>query len=319
MIFGLVGWINESYIAERVKYVWTVRPFLAANMWPYALTPAAEQALKPDPNNSFRECAPKQQDKDYCPDMIVVPAGSFKMGLPPTEFGYTSELPQHSVTIAKPFAVSKFELTFDEWDTCVNYGDCPENVSDFGRGQQPVTNVTWDDAQRYVAWLSKTTGKTYRLLSEAEYEYATRAGTTTAYPWGNHIGKNNANCQECGSQWDNEQTAPVGSFAGNGFGLYDMVGNVWGWAQDCYHHSYEVETPQGKVYAPADGTEWTTACRDARTRVVRGGSWGDVPDGLRSANRTWNTTGYHSYALGIRVGRTLSAGAGAIKVAPGVR
>ena len=122
--------------------------------------------------------------------MVVVPAGSFMMGSPPTEKGRnTNEGPQHNVTIAKPFAVSKFELTFDEWDTCVAYGDCPSASSDsgWGRGQQPVINVTWDDAQRYVAWLSKMTGKPYRLLSEAEYEYATRGGTQTAYPWGDDI------------------------------------------------------------------------------------------------------------------------------------
>lgn len=229
-------------------------------MWPYVLTPAAEQALKPDSNQNFRECAPKQQDKDYCPDMVVVPAGSFMMGSPATEQGHrTPEEPLHQVTIAKPFAVSKYELTFDEWDTCINYGDCPQGISDtgFGRGQQPVINVSWDDAQRYVAWLSKMTGKTYRLLSEAEYEYATRAGTTTAYPWGRwDIGKNNANCNGCGSKWDKQGTAPVGSFAPNRFGLYDMVGNVYGWTEDCSYNNYNG--------APTDGSAWIkdSNCKD---------------------------------------------------------
>ena len=129
---------------------------------------------------------------------------------------------------AKPFAVSKFEVTFDDWDACVAYGDCNPVVRDsgWGRGRQPVINVTWDDAQRYVAWLSRMTGRTYRLLSEAEWEYAARAGTQTAYSWGDEIGKGNANCHGCGSQWDRRQTAPVGSFAANAFGLYDMLGNV---------------------------------------------------------------------------------------------
>ena len=112
-----------------------------------------------------------------------------------------------------------------------------------------MINVSWDDAKAYVAWLSKKTGKTYRLLTEAEYEYATRAGTQTAYPWGNDIGENNANCRGCGSQWDGKQTAPVGSFSPNGFGLYDMVGNVGQWTEDCYHDSYNG--------APADGSAWT--------------------------------------------------------------
>src|SRR5215813_9517200 len=132
VIVGLVGWIEQSYIAAQWRWWRTDRPFLTANMWPYVLTPAAEQALKPDPNQSFRECAPKQQDKDYCPDMVVVPAGSFMMGSPETEQGHTkTEEPLHQVTIAKPFAVSKYELTFDEWDTCVNYGDCPQGIPRF--------------------------------------------------------------------------------------------------------------------------------------------------------------------------------------------
>jgi formylglycine-generating enzyme required for sulfatase activity len=268
-------------------------------MWPYVLTPAAEQALNPDPNQSFRECAPKQQDKDYCPDMVVVPAGSFMMGSPATDQGNTKiEEPLHQVTIAKAFAVSKYELTFDEWNTCVNYGDCPQGISDsdFGRGQQPVINVTWDDAQRYVAWLLKMTGKTYRLLSEAEYEYATRAGTTTAYPWGNDIGKNNANCNGCGSKWDNQRTAPVGSFAPNRFGLYDMVGNVFGWTEDCAYNSYNG--------APTDGSAWIDDS-NCKSRVVRGGSWNYSPDGLRSANRAGLTAAYRGSNLGFRLGRTL--------------
>jgi formylglycine-generating enzyme required for sulfatase activity len=305
MIVGLVGWIEQSYIKGQWTWYATDRPFMKANMWPYVLTPAAEQVLKPDPNQSFRECAPKQPDKDYCPDMVVVPAGSFLMGSPPSD-NQPTEQPQHPVTIAKPFAVSKYELTFDEWDTCVNYGDCPQGVSDgdFGRGQQPVINVTWDDAQHYVAWLSKTTGKTYRLLSEAEYEYATRAVTTTAatmteYPWGNDIKLNGtvmANCAGCGSKWDNSQTAPVGSFAPNKFGLHDMVGNVWEWAEDCVLGDYND--------APADGSAWIEG-GNCKGRTVRGGSWDTSPDNLRSALRGWYTTDVRYISLGFRLGRTL--------------
>jgi formylglycine-generating enzyme required for sulfatase activity len=302
VIVGLIGWIEQSYIKGQWTWYATDRPFLAANMWPYVLTPAAEQALKPDPNQSFRDCAPKQQDKDYCPDMVVIAAGSFMMGSPTTEQGHQKyEEPQHTVTIAKPFSVSKYGLTFDEWDTCVNYGDCPEGVSDssFGRGQQPVINVTWDDAQHYVAWLSKMTGKTYRLLSEAEYEYATRAGTQTAYPWGNDIKLNGtamANCNDCGSKWDNSQTAPVGSFAPNKFGLYDMVGNVLEWTEDCVHNNYEG--------APADGSAWIEG-GNCKRRIDRGGSWLKSPDALRSAVRSWNATDFRNYYLGVRVARTL--------------
>src|ERR1700730_2705438 len=279
----------------------TDRPFLAANMWPYLLTRAAEQALKPDPNQSFRECAPKQQDKDYCPDMVVVPAGSFMMGSPPTEKDrYSNEDPQHMVTIGKRFAVAKFALTFDEWDTCVAYGDCPQGVTDsgFGRGQRPVINVTWDDAQRYVAWFRKMTGKPYRLLTEAEYEYATRAGTQTAYPWGDDIGQNNANCNRCGSKWDGSQAAPVGSFEPNAFGLYDMVGNVFEWVEDCTHGKY--------VGAPTDGSAWIEG-GNCNAPVIRSGPWNEAPDSVRSANRNRGTTDVRSNNLGFRVARTLIA------------
>jgi formylglycine-generating enzyme required for sulfatase activity len=298
VISGLVAWINQTYIEEQVKYVWTERPFAAANIWPYVLKPAAEQALKGDPNKSFRECAPKQQDKDHCPDMVVIPAGSFMMGRPATKKGFANEVPQHTVTIAKPFAVSKFKLTFDEWDTCARYGDCRQDVKDFGfgRGQRPVIEVTWDDAHQYVAWLSKMTGEPYRLLTEAEHEYARRAGTTTAYPWGDDIGTNKANCDGCGSQWDKKQTAPVGSFAPNGFGLFDMVGNVWEWVEDCYHDNYDG--------APTDGSAWIEGS-DCKTGVVRGGSWFNPPEILYAAYRRRGSSVIRVDNLGFRVARTL--------------
>ena len=158
-------------------------------------------------------------------------------------------------------------------------------------------NLSWDDAKRYVAWLSRITGKPYRLLTGAEYEYATRAGTQTAYPWGNAIGTNNANCHACGSQWDARQTAPVGSFAPNGFGLYDMVGNVEEWMEDCYHESY--------VGAPTDGSAWIEGA-DCSNRIVRAGSWFFAPAFLRSAKRYWFTTDYRLNYLGFRVARTLT-------------
>ena len=152
--------------------------------------------------------------------------------------------------LAKPFAVSKFEVTFEQWEACVAVGACAHVPdSGMGRNTQPVINVSWDDVQRYVAWFSKMTGRPYRLLSEAEWEYAARAGTTTAYSWGGAIDENNANCKGCGSQWDDRQTAPVGSFAPNAFGLYDMRnGNVWEWVEDCFHDNYEG--------APKDGSPW---------------------------------------------------------------
>ena len=291
IIAGLVGWINQSYVAEQWRW-WTVtRPY----MWqirPYVLTAATERALKP--GVSFKECAKE------CPEMIVVPAGSFMMGSSAIELGgFSAEEPQHQVTITRPFAVSKFELTFADWDACVGSGGCngfrPSDQG-WGRGQQPVINVSWDDAQGYVAWLSLVTGKPYRLLSEAEYEYATRAGTTTAYPWGDNIGKSNANCAVCGSQFDNKQTAPVGTFVPNRFGLYDMVGNVFQWVEDCWHENYNG--------APTDGSAWLEGA-NCDGRVVRGGSWSSPPSDLRSAARYWISATGRTFGLGIRVGRTL--------------
>jgi formylglycine-generating enzyme required for sulfatase activity len=219
----------------------------------------------------------------------------------PVDQGHDNERPLHDVTIATPLAVSKFTLTFDEWDGCAAHGDCDPHVSasGFGRGRRPAINVSWDDAQIYVKWLSRITGKAYRLLSEAEYEYAARAGTQTTYPWGDDIELNDeamANCDGCDSQWDNKQTAPVGSFAANRFGLFDMAGNVWEWTEDCHHDNY-----QG---APSDGSPWTSG--DCRTRVVRGGSWLNRPGNLRSAIRDSDTTGARYSVLGFRVARTLT-------------
>jgi formylglycine-generating enzyme required for sulfatase activity len=304
IILGLIGIINQAYIKEQVHWYMTMRPYRVANVDPYVLTPERERALRP--GDSFRECA-----KD-CPEMVVVPAGEFTMGSPATEKGRWNEGPQHSVAIPRPFAVSKFEVTFADWDACVAVGGCPhENrASDggWGRGRQPVIGMSWDDAQAYVAWLSRMTGKTYRLLTETEWEYAARAGSQAAYSWGDEIGKGNANCNGCGSQWDNKRTAPVGSFAANAFGLHDMHGNVWEWVEDCEHENYNG--------APKDGSAWIEEGECGR-RVLRGGSWNSYPRGLRAARRDTYRTYMRGYQLGFRVGRTLSAGAGAITVAPG--
>ena len=262
-----------------------------SNIQSYILTAASERALKP--LDSFRECSSSK----YCPEMIVIPAGSFIMGSPASEIGrQPDEGPQHRVTITRPFAASKFDLTFDQWDACVAYGAC-EAVSDaaWGRGERPVIFVTWDGAQQYLAWLSKITGKRYRLLTELEYEYATRAGVLTAFPWGDEIGRNRANCDGCGSEFDDRQTAPVGSFAANGLVLYDTVGNVFKWTEDCYHDNYSG--------APTDGSAWTTG--DCSRRVARGGSWISNPVALRSAARGWGTIANRNSNLGFRVGRTL--------------
>ena len=240
------------------------------------------------PGRVFRDCPD-------CPEMVVVPAGSFMMG----SNAYSSEKPIHRVRIAKPFAVGKYEVTFAEWDACASDGGCggrrPAD-NGWGRDRRPVINVSWRDAKAYVRWLSRKTGKRYRLLSESEWEYATRAGTTTRYSWGDEVGHNRANCDGCGSRWDDKQTAPVGSFPANGFGLHDMHGNVWEWMEDCWNKSY--------AGAPADGSARTGG--DCGERVLRGGSWIGTPGNLRSAFRFWSSTGIRFNFIGFRVARTLT-------------
>jgi formylglycine-generating enzyme required for sulfatase activity len=256
------------------------------------------------PGDAFQECAKTFSDdrqdgkqvSKYCPEMVVIPAGSYKMG---------GERSSRIITIKTPLAVSRFTITFDQWDACVAGGGCESNPrpndQTWGRRSRPVINVDWRDAQNYVAWLNRMIGTdSYRLLSEAEWEYAGR-GVTSAqaphpnYPWGNNIGRGNANCDGCGSRWDNKQTAPVGSFKDNQFGLYDMAGNIWQWVEDCYQEHYDAE--------PTDGSAWTTP--DCDSRVVRGGSWEDYPVLLRSARRNWMTPISRDDDLGFRVGRTL--------------
>jgi formylglycine-generating enzyme required for sulfatase activity len=286
--------VTGMFVVLNERWFTMTRPY-EAEVRRHVLTAEGEQNLKP--GDSFKECA-----KD-CPEMVVVPAGEFIMGSPASERGRdNSEEPQHKVVFAGPFAVAKFDVTFRDWDTCVThpYPDlrCPSaSDSGYGRGPQPVINVTWDDAQNYVKWLSQMTGKPYyRLLSEAEFEYAARAWTQTAYPWGEEIGKNNANCRDCGSKWDNRQPSPVGSFAANRFGLYDMHGNVWQWTADCYHENYSG--------APQDGSAWVVGA-NCNQRVVRGGSWVDLSPTLRSAHRHRNSTDFRDTRLGFRVGRKI--------------
>jgi formylglycine-generating enzyme required for sulfatase activity len=286
---GLIGWINQSYIKDQLNWFMTMRPYMLANVRPFVLTEEVEHALKP--GASFRECA-----KD-CPQMVVVPAGRFTMGSPITETGrFANEGPQHEVIIALPFAVSKFDVTFADWDACVSVGGCPQTGdTGFGRGTRPVINVSWEDAQRYVAWFSKMTGQPYRLLTEAEWEYAARAGQTTAYPWGPEIGRGNTNCNGCGSNWDGRETAPVGTFQANAFGLDSVVGNAWQWVQDCYHEDYNG--------APTDGSAWIS--RDCTTHIVRGGSWYDGPRTVRLAYRVGDATINRNSSLSFRVARAL--------------
>ena len=242
---------------------------------------------KNPPGSVFRDC-------NRCPEMVVVPAGRFRMG---NDDGSRLEQPAHDVTIDYLFAGGKFEVTFAEWDACVTDGGCTHQPDDegWGRVTRPVINVSWNDTQEYVRWLSRETGKPYRLLSEAEWEYVARAGSTTKYPWGNDVGTSKANCDGCGSRWDAKSTAPVGSFEPNAFGLFDTAGNVLEWVEDCAFFYYEG--------APADGSARTN--RNCMGHIWRSGSWDLGPGAVRSTYRDGQRTGYRYYHLGFRVARTL--------------
>ncbi len=226
--------------------------------------------------------------------MALVPAGCFQMGS--NTSGQSDEQPQHQVCIPRAFGMGKHEVTFDEYDRFVTAtGAARPADQGWGRGTRPVINVSWEEARRYAQWLSSQTGKRFRLPSEAEWEYATRAGTSTEYWWGNAIGSNRANCDGCGSGFDNQKTAPVGSFEANPWGLHDVHGNVWEWVQDCYEPTYGG--------APTDGR-----ARDGggcSTRVLRGGSWFNIPSNLRSADRDMNAPDNRIFSNGFRLAQDL--------------
>jgi formylglycine-generating enzyme required for sulfatase activity len=181
------------------------------------------------------------------------------------------------------FAIGKYSVTFKEWDACVADGGCggyQPSDNGWGRGSRPVINVSWNDAQAFVQWLSRKSGHTYRLPTEAEWQIAARAGTTTDYYWGNDVGRNHANCDGCGSEWDNRKTSPVGSFKPNAFGLYDIVGNAWQWMDTC----------------------WKGNCAK---HMLCGGSWNHRPQDMRPDMCNWFDTGKRMRYLGFRVATTL--------------
>jgi formylglycine-generating enzyme required for sulfatase activity len=251
-----------------------------------ALTADQERALTAQ--QSFTECTD-------CPQMVVVKAGIFKMGSPDVEH-HKDEFPPHEVSIAQ-VAISQFELTFDQWDACVAHGDCRGDISaEWGRDQQPVINVTWQDAKHYVEWLSNVTGKPYRLLTEAEWEYAASTGKSTLYFFGN----DDAMLDQYSWYGVNAQNQahPVGSGKkANPFGLSDMYGNVAEWVEHCYHEGYRG--------APTDGSAWTTSA-DCSHRVVRGGYWLSRASSRRSTSRDWAHFDQGADSTGLRIARTLS-------------
>ena len=288
-VFAGLFWLGAQTYAERTgTAAETAMQELSAAAT--VLTTEQEKHVTETAGSEFRECAVA------CPLMVAVPAGKFSMGSPEDEVGRTEgEGPQHEVAIAEPFAVSKYEVTFDQWDACVAGGACPRVKDVWGRGIMPVINASWDDVKLYVAWLSRLTGKEYRLLTEAEWEYVARAGSKTPYAWGDESGSGNANCRGCGGT-STAQTVPVGSFRPNAFGLHDMEGNVWEWVEDIWHDSYEG--------APADGSAWLQS-DDATFRAIRGGSWNNATELVRAAIRFKRHREVQFDTLGVRVARTM--------------
>jgi formylglycine-generating enzyme required for sulfatase activity len=241
----------------------------------------------PKPGETFRDC-------DACPEMTVVPAGRFEMG---SGNHGAEERPVHEVAIPRDFGIGVYEVTAGEWDACVTDGACRQSPQADTGEKMPAANISWDDAQDYVTWLSAKTGEKYRLPSEAEWEYAARAGTATAYWWGDEGGKGSASCADCGNPWDGERASPAGSFAANPFGLFDVHGNVWEWVQDCWNPDYEGAT--------ADGSSRTSG--DCRARVLRGGGWSLGQEYLRSSRRTHYDHDVRYPLHGLRVARDLPA------------
>jgi formylglycine-generating enzyme required for sulfatase activity len=277
-VIVLGAWYNRSRLGDLAYWFVEVRP--------YVLSAEAERRMKP--GETFRECG-------HCPDMVAIPLNDFNMGSPATEPGHqSSEAAVHPVRIAKPLAVAKYETTFAEWGICVARGGCTMKSDErWGRGDRPVINVTWDDAQQYVAWLTRLTGKPYRLLSEAEWEYAARANSQGPYSFSD-------DAQLPAAAWyatnSGSHSNPVGHRLPNGFGLFDMYGNVAEWCADNWHERYGAG-------APRDGSVWTGG--DSSLRVVRGGAWYSLPGDLRSASRSNQAPNLPDNGIGFRVARTL--------------
>lgn len=263
---------GKDSIAPDLPRNWTTKVAIAA-------TPV------PLPGEIFRDCPD-------CPEMVVVPPGEFEMGSREAPF----ESPPHRVTIARPFAIERRETTFAEWDACVADRSCKYLADDrgWGRGNQPVIGVNWEDARAFVDWLTQKTGQRYRLPSEAEWEYAARAGTTSTYWWGKDVGKANANCENCDTT-PLRKTVPVGSFRPNGFGLYDTAGNAYEWVEDCWNDTY--------AKAPKDGSAWLSGT--CSQRVLRGGSFANKANAATSAARFRYDLDVRYYANGFRVVRDL--------------
>lgn len=257
-------------------------------------TAAAAAAVAAKANPAISKPGPHDiQDCPACPVLIAVTPGNFTMGIDNDD---ASERPAHRVTISHSYALAKYAVTVAQWNACVAASACPRLSNEINASPNaPVRDLSWDDAQQYVKWLSKMSGKPYRLPTEAEWEYAARAGTETRYWWGNDMRKGTANCKDCGPPWRVEAPSDVGSFPANAFGFYDMAGGVWEWVSDCWHNSYK--------NAPNDGHSWDEP--NCQTRVIRGGSWRDGAGYMLAATRFKYDSSVRYEANGFRVARDM--------------
>ena len=258
-------------------------------------TPAKAAKLEPTPSPLTEASASspagyKFKDCDFCPPLVVVPNGEFNMG----SNEHPHEKPTHKVRISRPFAIGQYEVTYAEWDRCVETGACRYRPERQGLPDDAIGNLSWDDAATYLKWLSEKTGQVYRLPSEAEWEYAARAGSGKRFWWGDEAGSGKANCSDCGSG-TNGQPAAVGSYTPNAFGLYDTAGNVAEWVQDCWNESY--------LGAPVDGSAWMKG--NCGLHGLRGGSFGNKATYVRSSSRFRYDSDVRYEANGFRVLREL--------------
>ena len=283
---GQIPWVSSTLVGE-----FSFNPAATAAAQPAAPGPPPPPPAPPAPppppvykaGDFFRDCPD-------CGELVVLPAGSFDMGS-----GENFEGPVHRVTIAKPFAIGRREVTFSEWDQCIAGGGCKYRPDDhgWGRGDRPVIDISWLDAKDFLKWLSDKTGQTYRLPTEAEWEYAARAGTTTPFWWGSSVGTGQANCQDCGT--GGTGTLPVASFKPNPFGLFDTAGNAAEWAEDCWNDNYK--------NAPRDGSAWVAG--QCQLRVLRGGAFDNQSRYLRSPARFRYDYDVRYLANGFRVVREM--------------
>jgi formylglycine-generating enzyme required for sulfatase activity len=291
----LLNWDGSSGSAEFRKLVDDIREIISP---PKGKTETRRTTTQSSttidnrkPGSVFRDTL---KDGSQAPEVVVIPAGIFKMGdIQGT--GDRDEKPVHTVNIPKSFAIGRYPITFEDYDRFASATSRPLPADWWGRGRQPAINVSWNDAVEYAKWLSEQTGKRYRLPTEAEWEYAARAGTETAYWWGDEMKPGMANCVG-GGRWLG--TSPVGSFQLNPFGLYDTAGNVWEWVEDCWHKNYEG--------APADGSAWLEANGgDCGRRVMRGACWGYAPLYLRTSYRLRNKANTRTATVGFRLARDI--------------